>query len=398
MLPGMAAPPSQTEIAGHVLIVDDSELVVDLVAMTLEELNWNVQSATSASKALAILERDPTIEVVVCDLHMPEMSGFEVIERVASLRSQVVPVIMLSDEQDLSAVLRAVRQGAFDYVPKASGDFSPLIAAIERAADHHRLLVQNETLRAELAAHVNELRRAHEDALAASQAKSAFLAGMSHELRTPLNAIINYAELIGEDAQADGNATLQQDAQRIYDAGHHLLHLINDVLMLARLDSEDVELHPQTISIPTLCQSLFASLRAQKGGTTNTLVLDLPDDLAPVITDHERLRLILRNLLDNANTFTEQGTITLSAHQELRGDQRWTLFEIRDTGIGMPPEQLKTLFEAFTQGESGLARSFGGLGLGLTLCHRLIGLLDGQITVESELGVGTCVQVAVPDP
>ena len=230
---------------------------------------------------------------------------------------------------------------------------------------------------------------------------------MSHELRTPLNAIIGYSEMLQEEAQDLGDdtaAALGGDLQKITEAGRHLLGLINDILDLAKIEAGRMDLFPEDFAVADLVQgvaAVAAPLARQRG---NRLVVDCPEGLGAMHSDLTKVRQALYNLLSNAAKFTERGQITLTAAREPGAGQRegdggagdWLVFRVADTGIGMTPEQLGRLFEAFTQAEASTTRRFGGTGLGLALTRHFCRLLGGEVTVESEAGAGSTFTIRLP--
>lgn len=248
----------------------------------------------------------------------------------------------------------------------------------------------------QLAMALEEAQQARTAAEDASRSKSAFLANMSHELRTPMNAIIGYCEMLLEDAQDEGRDEYIPDLEKIQGAGKHLLSLINDILDLSKIEAGRMELYLEEFEVPTVIkdvQNTITPLIQQKG---NTLVIDCPPSLPKTKSDLTKLRQGLFNLLSNANKFTEQGTITLSVCRELDADNDWISFRVTDTGIGMTREQVEKVFEAFTQADSSTTRKYGGTGLGLTITKTFCQMMGGDITADSEPGVGSTFTIRLP--
>jgi signal transduction histidine kinase len=228
----------------------------------------------------------------------------------------------------------------------------------------------------------------------ASQHKSQFLANMSHELRTPLNAIIGLTEMLREDAEHAKQDTEPLD--RVLGAARHLLALISDILDLSKIEAGRMELHLETFSVVPVIQNVARTIEPMATKNSNCLVIDCPTDLGTIHADQTRLRQSLLNLASNANKFTENGTITIAAHQEQEDGREWMTLTVSDTGIGITPEQMGKLFQEFSQASSATASKYGGTGLGLAISRRFCQMMGGDITVESEPGRGSTFTIRVP--
>ncbi len=224
--------------------------------------------------------------------------------------------------------------------------------------------------------------------------KSEFLANMSHELRTPLNAIILLSKMMTDNRD---NRLAEADikkAEVIHRSGNDLLHLINDVLDLSKVDAGRMDLNFEKIPTQALIsnlQDLFASIAQNNGLEFKT------DDQVQgiIVSDPDKLSQILRNLLSNAFKFTKTGTVTLSV--EKKSEEQYPLWiTVKDTGIGIPKEKLGTIFEAFRQVDGSISREYGGTGLGLTISLRFAELLGGTIHIDSTAGQGSAFSVCLP--
>jgi signal transduction histidine kinase/CheY-like chemotaxis protein len=243
-----------------------------------------------------------------------------------------------------------------------------------------------------------DLEGAKEAAESASEAKSRFLASMSHELRTPLNAIIGYSEMLVEEAVEEGHARpgLITDLERIRSAGKHLLGLINDILDLSKIEAGKMEVTAESFELSAILHEVADTVEPLVARGGNVLRRQFATNLGCMLADVTRVREILLNLLGNAAKFTEHGTIELSAERTTREGRPWLLLHVRDTGIGMTPDQMSKLFQPFTQASAEGARKYGGTGLGLAISKRFAELMGGDIAVESEAGVGTRFTVGLP--
>jgi signal transduction histidine kinase len=251
-------------------------------------------------------------------------------------------------------------------------------------------------LQLENAALVDSLRSAKEAAEAANRTKSQFLAHMSHELRTPLNAVIGYSEILLEDAAEDAGEERLSDLQRINSAGRHLLSLVNDVLDLSKIEAGRMELVMAPIDPDRFVQQVVETCRTLVTEHGNKLVVERGSDLGSFIGDATKLRQIVLNLMSNAAKFTENGVITLSVQRKRAADGDWLNIAVRDTGIGITPENMTKLFTNFTQADPLIGEKYGGTGLGLALSQRLCRLMGGEIVSESSVGRGSCFTIRIP--
>jgi signal transduction histidine kinase len=256
--------------------------------------------------------------------------------------------------------------------------------AMEVATQNEELLVQGEALRV-----------AMRHAELANEAKSVFLAQMSHELRTPLNSVIGFANIVRRNPRDALRPAELVYLDRVVENGRHLLRTINSILDLSKIEAkqETVELEP--VALAALAGDVLSSLETQAAVNGIRLLLEAPAALDPCLTDRDKLRRVLVNLAANAVKFTNVGgsvIIRIAA-----GDCAMVpmTIEVEDTGIGIAAERLAVIFEAFEQGDVGVGREYGGTGLGLSISRALCHLLGYELTVSSELGVGSVFRIAL---
>ncbi|MFC6063447.1 HAMP domain-containing protein [Streptomyces ochraceiscleroticus] len=327
----------------------------------------------------------------------------------------IVPILF---EDELLGVIELASLSRFSDVHLAFIDqFANTIAVsfntIIANSRTESLLSQSQRLTAELRERSDELQRSNaalEEKAAllatASQYKSEFLANMSHELRTPLNSLLILSRLLADNP--DGHLSEQdvQFAATIHRSGADLLQLISDILDLSKIEAGRMDVHPKELSLDKLLGYVHATFRpmaADRGlGFEITVGDDVPHEL---YSDEQRLQQVLRNLLSNAVKFTHSGGVELRVErvpgeefteETLRNAEAVVAFRVKDTGIGISPDKLPVVFEAFKQADGTTNRKYGGTGLGLSISREIAGMLGGRITAESEVGVGSLFTLYIP--
>ena len=235
-------------------------------------------------------------------------------------------------------------------------------------------------------------RRAEE----ASRMKSAFLANVSHELRTPLNAIIGFSEMLADDATQGGEDEKAEDLRQILHAGTHLLSLINDLLDISRIEAGRMEVHAVAFELAELLADVVPIAEQLATQNGNELIVDAPSRPVTLHTDIKKVRQILLNLIGNAAKFTDGGTVRLTARAVRDQGVAGVEWVVSDTGIGMTDDQAARVFGSFVQADSGVARKYGGAGLGLRISIRLAQLLGGDISVQSRESEGSVFTLHLP--
>jgi len=242
-----------------------------------------------------------------------------------------------------------------------------------------------------------ELVVAHDTALSANRAKSNFLANMSHELRTPLNAIMGYTDLLIEDAQAHKETETLSYLEQVLQAATQLLSLIDNVLDLSRIEAEPVNMHMDWIDLDSLLEDIRETITPAVEQRGNTLRITCTVSQNKIWVEKERLQKVLLNLLSNATKFTTTGLIEIYVDLRQADDGREQFaFEVRDTGVGIPADHLKDIFQPFSQVDTSNTRRYGGTGLGLTISRSYCELMGGSLMVTSTVNVGSIFTVLLP--
>jgi signal transduction histidine kinase/response regulator RpfG family c-di-GMP phosphodiesterase len=252
-----------------------------------------------------------------------------------------------------------------------------------------RVELENERIRAELL-------RARDEAVAASRAKTVFLTNISHELRTPLHTIIGYSELLIEESACLPPEQVATDLRKVLSAGVHLLHLINDVLDLSRIEDGKMQLNLKSFDVCPVIRDVVASIQPLAEDRQNEVIVHCLPSIGPIVSDEQKVRQILTNLLTNAAKFTENGTIGVFVSTTSRNNVEHLAISISDTGIGIPESMLEQLFQPFVQADTSTTRRFGGNGLGLAISRRLSQMLGGEIQVASTPGAGSVFSLLLP--
>lgn len=266
---------------------------------------------------------------------------------------------------------------------KAEKDIRRLNDELQRHAEVLEQRVAERT--AELAASMGK-------ALAADRIKSAFLATMSHELRTPLNSIIGFTGILLQGLAGTLNPEQKKQMTMVQNSSCHLLALINDVLDISKIEAGQLELSFKSFDLRASIEKMVSLVSPLAQKKDIDLKMDIADDIKTAVSDQVRLEQVILNLLNNAVKFTEQGYVSVSCGS----DNDKYILSVKDTGIGMKPEEIPNLFKPFCQIDTGLARKYEGTGLGLSICMKILDMMGGTISVESQWGKGSVFSVSFP--
>jgi signal transduction histidine kinase/CheY-like chemotaxis protein len=328
-----------------------------------------------------------------------EIIGVSLNAIIASSRTQE----LLVESQRLAAELQnkseelQTQQGELQQTNAELEEKASLLAAQNRAIEIKNLEIEDARRGLE--------DRAEQLALS-SRYKSEFLANMSHELRTPLNSLLILAKLLAENADGNLNARQVDFSRTIHSAGTDLLQLINDILDLSKVEAGKMDVHPADVAVSGIVEYVEATFRPLTAEKDLRFSVTIADDVPRTLySDQHRLQQVLRNLLSNAVKFTAAGEVRMDIRMAV--DERFTTgslndapqvfaFSVADTGIGIPPEQLKVIFEAFQQADGTISRKFGGTGLGLSISREIARLIGGEIHADSEPGRGSAFTLYLP--
>jgi signal transduction histidine kinase/DNA-binding response OmpR family regulator len=369
--------------AGTIYVLDDARrefhlrancgMDQDLIdALTIRHIGLD-----DPNVARDIAQRDPT---QVADLGKEPPTALNEITLRAGYRARLTAPLFRGEDIVGLLVVRRKMPGAFAQ---------NTVELIKTFAAQSVLAIQNARLFSEIEEKSRQLE-------SASQHKSQFLANMSHELRTPLNAIIGVTEMLQEDARDLKREDEIEPLNRVLNGGRHLLGLINDILDLSKIEAGKMEVHIEEFGIVPLIDDAVKTIETLAAKNSNRLVVDCEPEIGVMLADQTRVRQALLNLLSNANKFTEGGTVTIRAQRQQQAGRDWITMAVSDTGIGMTPQQMGKLFQQFSQADSSTTRKYGGTGLGLAISRRFCQMMDGDITVESELGRGSTFTIRLP--
>jgi len=392
-----------------ILVIDDDAVDRMAVRRALQKADFEVDlsEATDGSTALSTLKTN-NFDCIFIDYLLPDQDGLTLVKQLQKLDVDA-PLIVLTGQGDEQIAVEAMKAGAADYLSKTRLAPSTLAHTVRSAirlrraeqtafAANRKLQMTNLQLRQqneELDQQRLQIETQNQALLKASRLKSEFIATISHELRTPMNAIMGFSQLLLRQ-YPDPLSEQQLDmVKRIFDNSRNLLGMVNEVLDFSKIEANRLELHPETFQLSALVLSTVQELKALALDKNLTLTADIPDPIQTLqlTNDPDCLRRILVNLISNAIKFTEAGGVTLSLKQS---SAEQVEIAVCDTGIGIPLKQLKTIFEPFRQADQSLTRCHAGTGLGLAITDSLVKAMQGQISVDSQLGEGSTFRVQLP--
>jgi signal transduction histidine kinase/HPt (histidine-containing phosphotransfer) domain-containing protein len=367
----------------RVLLLEDDPADARLVELMLRKVAgspFTVEVATRLAAAVDRLAAGP-VDVVLADLSLPDSTGLATLKALTQAAADL-PVVVLTGNDDDTQAIDALKHGAQDYLVKGRGDGFILSRVIRYAIERK--------------SGERALKEARDRAEAAVRAKSVFLATIGHEIRTPLNGVLGMARLL-LDTNLDQRQRTFTDT--VLSSGELLLGLVNDILDFSRLEAEGLTLENVAFDLIDLVEELRLMMAPRAAEKGLTLGCRLPrDDVAMVEGDPLRLRQVLLNLVGNAIKFTERGGVMISVLPDGNAEDGRPIkrFVVADTGQGVPEASRDDLFIEFSQGDSSITRRYGGAGLGLAICKRLVTLMGGEIGFDSVSGQGASFWFTMP--
>jgi PAS domain S-box-containing protein len=362
----------------HVYLLEDDALVVreglGMAGQQLKQLGHSIPvDAARSVVARSARSRDPVVidDVMADPTHLPN-------PLLPRTRSELALPLNVGD--DLLGVL--------DVQHDVEGYFTQdVIQTLAIVSNQLSVALSNANLYQQQIETAERLREV-------DQLKSEFLATMSHELRTPLNSIIGYSELLIDELTEDLDEMSMEDLQAIHSSGHHLLAIINDILDIAKIESGRMEINRTELDVADFVQQVADMTRVQlRDRASVEMLIEMPDDLPPILADSVRMRQMMLNLTGNAAKFTEEGHIMIRVEM----DDTWMYLKVVDTGTGIPEDAQDKVFDRFSQADSSATRKAGGTGLGLTVSRQLAQLHGGDLYLEeSTPGEGSTFTLKMP--
>lgn len=364
-----------------ILVVDDNEMNVDLLVNILERYHFKIYTATRGQEALEIVEKHLP-EIVLLDINMPGMSGYEVCRQMkANEASKDIPVMFISALDDMDNVLEGFEAGGVDYITKPF-KYREVIARVKTQVTLSRQKRQIEKMR----------EREHQHYESMDKLRRQFIGSATHDLKNPLFVISGYADMLEMSPDIGSDTQLLGFVHSIQRGVEKMSGLVHDILDLLQLETE-VTLTKTLVDFQTFLQQATNDLLIRATDKNIKLTVHPPDETVEIQIDIQRMGRVLDNLVTNAIKYTPEGgqvdVIGKVGHQTV-------VIEVLDTGLGIPGDNLPKIFEPFERVNTEEHMAQEGTGLGLSIVRTLVEQHDGSVSVESELGKGSRFSVTLP--
>jgi signal transduction histidine kinase len=390
-----------------ILLVDDDEVDRIAVRRALKKtpLKIELTEADASKSAIANLV-EQSFEIILLDYRLPDCTGLELISQIKQLKIDT-PFIVLTGQGDEEIAVEIMKAGASDYLAKSKIEPTNLAKSIKNAIRlyqaekavtiaNRQLRLTNELLlqkNKELEQKQQQIQLKNLELQEAYNLKSQFLATMSHELRTPMNAIMGFSQLLLRQYPDPLSKTQQDLVERIFNNSQNLLNMINEMLDFSKIEAGKLELSFQEFDLVQLVILTVEELRSLAIQQKIDLKTEINLNNQIVYQDQHSIKRILINLISNGIKFTEHGEVQVTI-TEINSDL--IAIAVEDTGIGIAPENLQTIFQAFRQIDQTFTRKYSGTGLGLAITDSLVKMIGGTISVKSQLGKGSIFEVEIP--
>jgi signal transduction histidine kinase len=391
----------------RILIVDDDE--VDRIAVhraiKTAGIQVEVHEADTCAGAILTLKTQP-FDCIFLDYRLPDQDGLALVQTIRA-EGILSPLIVLTGQGDEQIAVDLMKAGASDYLAKSKispGRLAQMLRNAlrvheaeqqtalvnQRFKESYELLIEQHQ---ELEQQRQQIYEQNIELIQAAALKSRFLATISHELRTPLNAILGFSQMLMRPSKGSLSNKQTEMVQRIFNNGKNLLEMLNEVLDFSRIEANRLDLKPESFNLEHLITTTVDEVCSLAVLKQLTLTSKVNLQNAVVFNDPVRLRQVLVNLLSNAIKFTSSGKVWVEA-QEISPDR--LSITVHDTGIGIAPEHINYIFEAFRQVDQTDTRKHSGTGLGLAITQSLLQMMGGTITVASQLGQGSTFLIELP--
>lgn len=371
----------------RILVVNDEKEIRESLSRALTRFSqFRVELAEDGEEALRRIEQE-NFDLVLTDLKISKKNGLQLVAEIAKSKPEVLTVLITGHET-IGSALEAIRQGASDYLTKPL-NMEEMIVRLQRVLQERQRFARLKELAA-------QLERANQEWKRLDQMKSEFISVASHELRTPLATIKNIVQLILKGRTGDINE-VQTDFLSMAEKNiDRLTSILNNLLDLSRIEYGKIDIKSEELDLKGIFEFILSSLRPQAEEKSIRLSMEVPKELPLIYGDRGKIEQILTNLVGNAIKFTPEGGEVSVLCKPFYADGNMVAISVRDSGIGIPEDQLERVFEKFYQVDESLHRSTSGTGLGLAITKGLVEANDGTIWVESQVGRGSTFTFTLP--
>ena len=378
-----------------VLIVDDTIENIQILSEILSEYKKNI--ATSGKIALELANSDPKPDIILLDIMMPKMDGYEVCERLKNNPdTKDIPVIFITASNQIEDEIKGFEVGAVDFLTKPVSP--PKVSArvkthLEMSEYRKQLENINEILGERVKERTIELEISRDEAEESSRIKSHFLTLVNHELQTPMVGILGFSEIIKNEINDEN---LKGFASSLYESSERLSATLTAILNLSRLESNKKFIDSSSFNPSERITQLIEMHKMSAELNGITLSLESENDSALIYTDLIKFDIIFNNLIGNAIKYTNEGEVNINIYGSGKEYLNELKVSVADTGIGISQDKKETIFEEFRQADERLKRNFEGVGLGLSIVKKYVQYLNGSIELESKVGEGSTFTVTIP--